>query len=116
MLDAIAALIPYLEGAVGCPAYARVPRERPDRFVTLQRTGGAAEVHGLIDRPTMAVQSWAPTETEAYDLAAAVDAAMLRAPDHVRNLMSCERNTLHDFPDPDSRLPRYQGLYELVTN
>lgn len=116
MLDVVEALRPYLAGAVGCPVYAKVPRERPERFVTLQRTGGPADVYGLIDRPTLAVQSWAQSDYEASCLAAAVDAAMHQAPDHVRNLMSCERNTLHDFPDPDSRLPRYQGLYELVTN
>lgn len=116
MLDVIAELIPYLRGAVGVDAYAEVPRERPERFVTLERTGGGAEVFGAIDRPTLAVQSWAPTNYSAFALATAVDAAMLAAPWHVANLMSCERNTLHNFPDPDSRSPRYQGLYELTTN
>lgn len=116
MLDAIEALRPYLADAVGVPVYAEVPRERPVQFVTIERTGGDAELFGAIDRPILAVQSWAESNREASRLAASVDEAMLHAPWYVQNLMSCERNTLLSYPDPDSRTSRYQGLYELVTN
>lgn len=116
MLDVIEALRPYLAEAVGVPVYAEVPRKRPEEFVTIERTGGDAEIFGAIDRPTLAVQSWAATNLDASKLAASVDDAMLYSPWNVENVMSCERNTLHNFPDPDSRSPRYQGLYELVTN
>lgn len=116
MLDVIGVLIPYLSETLGCEIFAEVPKSYPERFVTLERTGGSAEVYGLIDRPTLAMQCWAKTNHEAFTLASAVDAAMMQAPWHITNLMSAERNSLYNFPDPDSRMSRYQGIYELVTN
>lgn len=116
MLDVIEALRPYLSEAVGVPVYAEPPRDRPERFVTLERTGGASEVYGCIDRPTLAVQSWAPSNHQAFALASVVDVAMLTSQWSIENLMSCERNSLYNFPDPDSRISRYQAIYELVTN
>lgn len=116
MLDIVRTLREYLNAHLDCEAYAEVPRERPERFVTIERTGGGADEAGYIDRPNVAVQSWAPSNQQAYELAAQVDAILLAMPYQVANLARCERNTLYNFPDPDSRTSRYQGLYEFVTN
>lgn len=116
MLDIVSELVGYLSETIGCDAYAEAPRKRPEQFITIERTGGGEELHGLIDRPLVAVQSWGQSNYDASSLALIVDQAMLVAPNHITNLMSCERNSLYNFPDPDSRIARYQGIYELVTN
>lgn len=115
MLNIEAEVIAYLSANLDCKAYADVPRERPKRFVTVERTGGTQDLMQAVDRPTVAVQSWAETRLDAYTLADQVDGLMLRMPEATENVMGCARNGLYNFPDPDSRGARYQGLYELVT-
>lgn len=113
MGDIEATAIAYLTRALGVPAYAEVPRNRPDRFVTVERTGGGTE-RG-IDWPTLAVQSWAPSRHEASALARCVDEAMLAMPDEVPSVPSCESQSIYNFPDPDSGGSRYQGVYNLTS-
>lgn len=115
MIDVEGELIAYLKQVLNLPAYADVPKDRPPRFVTVELTGSSDDVHGAINRPSVAVQSWAPTTAEASELSRKVDDAMLSAPYIVHDLFSCERTSLVRFPDPDSRTPRYQGLYALTT-
>lgn len=115
MVDIELEVIRYLTESLDCTAYAEVPNPRPDRFVTVERTGGTQTLMGAVDRPIVAVQSWERTRREAERLSAEVDALMLAMPLDVMNVMGCDRNSLYNFPDPDSGQSRYQGLYELVT-
>lgn len=115
MLDIEAAVISYLSENLDCKAYASVPNPRPERFVTVERTGGRSEEQSAIDFPTVAVQSWDTTRLRAQRLASEVDALMAAMPFEVTNVMHSERNSLYSFPDPDSEQARYQGVYDLVT-
>ena len=102
-----AALVSWLPGALGVPAYADVPASRPPSFVTVERTGGSCSVG--VDRPALAVQAWAPTRAEASELALrARDALTLRCVAEVPQVCRCEVDGLYSFPDPDSRQARYQ--------
>ena len=94
--------------------YADVPKNRPDSFVTVERTGGGRDAYGLIDRPTIAVQSWAKTRYEAAQLANTVDAVMhsLVGYDGITSVVT---NTITNFPSSDG-VPRYQGLYEITNH
>lgn len=114
MVDVEAALVSHLAHEVGVPCYADVPRDRPDRFATVELLGSTEEVYGAIDHQTVAVQSWANTTYEASELARWIDRAMFMAT-NIGNVWHCERTSLARFPDPDSRTPRYQGIYVLVT-
>ena len=80
MLAIEATLVAYLYETLGVEAFAEVPKDYPDRFVTVERTGGSSEIHGAIDRPVVAVQSWAGSAFEAEELARQVDEALLDAP------------------------------------
>ena len=64
-----AALIAWLPGKVGAPAYAQAPDPRPESFLTVERTGGTATIG--IDYPTVAVRAWAGSAYGASDLALA---------------------------------------------
>lgn len=114
MIDIEAEIIAYLSGVLELPIVADVPNPRPERFVLVERTGGS-DLEKYVDCPTVAVQSWAPTRFEASTVSRDVDALLLDMPGEVLNVMSCERNSLYNFPDPDSRQARYQGVYEFIT-
>ena len=51
-----ATLIGYLRNELGVHVSASVPRDRPQRFVTVERTGGALDQ--FRDLPMFAVQAW----------------------------------------------------------
>lgn len=111
-MDAVYAAIAALR-STGVPAYADVPRERPERFITVERTGGGAS-DGL-DHPELAVQAWGPTNREAWLLMALADDEMRHLPMRCRDVMGVERESLAHWPDPDSRAQRWQGVYALTT-
>lgn len=101
-------LLDYLRSNLGgVPVHAAVPRGYTGgRLVTVERVGGGAD--HLIDHGVYAVQAWADTHADAYQLASDVRSALLEAPAHVHDLASTQVTSLYNFPDPDSRLARYQ--------
>lgn len=115
MMDIEATVIAYLTERLDCTAYAEVPNPRPERFVTVERTGGTQTLMGAVDRPSVAVQSWEASRAKAQALASTVDALMLSMPLEVENVFDCDRSGPYNYPDPDSRQSRYQAIYELVT-
>lgn len=88
------------------------PAEHPERFITVERTGGNATVHGLIDHPTVAIQCWAPTRTQAGDLASLLASVLARAPE-VPQVKQCSINSMANFP-LDGSHPRYQLTVDLT--
>lgn len=111
-MNAEAWLVSHLSERLGVPAYAEVPGDRPERFVTVERTGGSSEP--FRDLPTVAVQCWAQTRYEASEMARRSRDACLDYMDEP-GVSRVEVTSMYDFPDPDSRQPRYQLVVELVT-
>ena len=109
-----ATIISGLSEALQVNVYADVPKTRPAEFVTVERTGGGRDAYGLIDRPSIAVQSWSETRYKASQLANTVDAAMhsLVGYDGITSVVT---NTITNFPSSDG-VPRYQGLYEITNH
>ena len=112
--DVIEALRAWLSAATGLGVYAAPPEERPDSFITIERVGGGAE-RGR-DLPSLAIQTWAPTEAEAYELALEVrDLIMWNAAMEVASIAGSEVGSIYLLPDPESRTSRYQVDVDLVT-
>ena len=109
-----AVIMEHLNNA-GINATVHIPRPRPERFVSIERTGGNKS-NIVLDYPMITIQSWAKTRYDASELAASVDVVMLAIPNYYTNICSCTRNSLYYFPDPDSDQPRYQAVYDLVVN
>lgn len=104
-------LIGFLNAqALGAQALPEVPAERPDRLLTVERTGGAGDFR--MDRPTVAVQAWAPTLAEAQALMGAADRAIQARLADGRPVTSCRRIGFARFPAEGS--PRYQAVYSLT--
>lgn len=106
-------IIAYLSNVFDIETYADVPKEYPVRFVTVERTGGIRDSL-VIDRPMVAVQCWAETRRDAADFAYKVDDALRSLPAHNKRVTFARRNSLYNFPDPESKKPRYQLVYEFV--
>lgn len=97
---------------MGYSAYVRVPENRPERFVTVERTGGGVE--NLVDYPTIAIQTWAQTQAEAEEDASAIRmvALMGQLPEGVHSMRV--DSGPYKFYDEDSRTPRYQIVFDVA--
>lgn len=97
---------------VGVHVSTEVPKQRPKRLVTVERTGGPEGL--FVGSPTLAVQVWDVSRPAAGDLAQVV-AGVLRAAVVLPWVGRVNVSSVYHFPDPDSRVPRYQIVVELVT-
>ena len=103
--------IEWLDG-LGFDSYVTVPKNRPSRFVLVENLGGNVEDH--IDHPTLAIQTWADTDTQAKgDSFAIRDYALsLNLPSGVHSMRV--NSGPYKFYDEDSDMPRYQTLYDVT--
>ena len=90
-----------------------VPSTRPEKFVRIFRTGGAAE-NRVLERAQVTVQAWAEDTVSASGLA--IDCRMHLLENYtlmplVRSVT--ETGGLYFNPDPDTGIPRYQFTVEL---
>lgn len=108
----LAAVREYLQDECGVPCRVEVPAARPDRFMTIERTGGACSLG--VDRPIVAVQCWANSKAEAYILALTARESLINLPNEVSQICRATVESIYDFPDPDSDMRRYQLNLELV--
>ena len=111
--DVVAAVRSALAGALGVPCYCEVPEGRPQRFTSVERTGGATYLYK--DEPNLAVQLWAESDADAYALAMAARAALLDLWQLSPQVCRVVVGGTYRFPDPDSRAARYQIDVYLVT-
>ena len=97
---------------MGYNAYVRVPKDRPQRFVTVERTGGGVE--NMVDYPLIAVQTWAQTQAEAEEDAAAIRMVALvgNLPDGVHSMRV--NAGPYKVYDEDSMQPRYQVVFDVA--
>lgn len=90
---------------LGCPCYTLAPADRPKRFVTVERTGGACGA--IIDRPSLAIQCWAPTPVEAARLADTLSCVVLPSVYDLPDVGNFSVDSLYAYP-LDEDTPRYQ--------
>lgn len=113
MFDVERELVEWLPKKVGVPCAADVPDPRPERFVTVERTGGDTSLG--VDRPLLAVQAWAGSRLDASRLASAVATALVLDSWEIPQVCRCRVTSTYNFPDPESRQARYQLDVEMVT-
>lgn len=109
-----AALVEWLGDQLDCQVTQLVPSDRPTRFVTLQRTGGAMTTG--IDNPVIAVDAWAQTPFEASELALQVRELILYQAVEIPEIRHVDVGSGPYFsPDADSRQPAYRITFNLTT-
>ena len=105
------ALVAYLSRHLGCRVATDVPNPRPACLVTVDRTGGGKDSI-VIERPTVAVQCWAPTRSDAQALAQEAEDAMDALPE-TDWCYRASKNSDHYFPGEGDE-PRWQLVYDLA--
>lgn len=104
-------VVHYLDAELSVPVAGAVPANPPDKFVTVERTGGSA--NNKIRTATLAVQAWAKTIDEAANLCAEVTYAMeaIATKDEISR---CELNSSYNFTDTTTKHCRYQAVFDVV--
>lgn len=113
MFDIESALIAWARAELSVPCFAAPPRARPERFATVERTGGAASLG--VDRPVIAFQLWAKTNADAAALAGRLRRALTERVASIPEVCRVSVDGCSRFPDPDSRMARYQVVASFVT-
>lgn len=85
-----------------------VPGTRPEKFITLGRTGGETTQHQ--DRPQVAIQCWHKSRWEAEQLASKVKAWLYNSFAYHPNISLVEVAGSYEFRDPEGRQYRWQVL------
>lgn len=93
-------------------AFMDVPGTRPAEFVTVERVGGPEG--RVLGSPLLAVQVWAKDRWRAAELADTY-AGFMRGMEVLPWVARVDVSSVTNFPDLDSRSPRYQITVELVT-
>ena len=89
------------------------PPKTGNEFVTVERTGGG--VVDMVDRPSIAIQTWAKTETRAEEMANEIkELLMLGTLPYGVHHVSIDSGP-YPFWDESTRLPRYQIALDCVS-
>ena len=106
MYDVIADMCRYLHERLDVSVSATVPEKHPIEFITIERVSGGASLGE--DSPGLAIQTWSTTEQKAYELALTVRMLLLDLWEALPQITRVEVASIYNFPDPDTRKPRYQ--------
>lgn len=101
----------YLNEALAVPVYLEIPKDRPETYVTIEKTGSSRDNH--VNRATFAVQSVA---TSMYD-AMALNEAAKEAMDGaivLPEIAKAKLNSDYNFTDTTTKEYRYQAVYDIV--
>jgi hypothetical protein len=109
-------LCAFLAAETGEMVVADVPAKRPERLISLERTGGGID-DVIIGRPTIAFQCWEKSRVEASEFALQIVSVLTNAELVAEKLpaidyISIER--IYNFPDVESGQPRYQIVAEIA--
>lgn len=102
----------YLKTALApIPVYTEIPAERPQKFVTLEKTGGSRQ--NWIETATIALQCWSGSLYEAADLCRTVKAVM-DASIALDDIARAEYVSDYNYTDTAAKAYRYQAVYQVT--
>lgn len=101
----------YLTACLHVPVYTEIPKDRPEKFVTLEKTGGSRV--NLLDTATLAIQCWGTSLYDAAELCQTVIAVM-NAAVALDDVSSAEYVTDHNYTDTSTKHYRYQTVYQVT--
>lgn len=106
-------LIPFVAQHSGVPAHTLVPKNRPDEFVRVWRTGGTA-VNQALEEAQVTVECWGKTTIRAAQIAQKARGGFLRDLKSLKLVRGSQEVTGPYYdPDPDTGIPRYSFTIRL---
>lgn len=111
--DVEAMVVMFLATRLGVPVRTRVPNPRPDRFIRVWRSGGAAQ-NRVMDVAQVTVTAWSADSVDASELAREAQSALLNDHSNMTLVRSVrETGGLYSDPDLATGTPRYTFTVEL---
>ncbi len=104
-------ILEYLSEKLDVPVYMEEPDDRPDTYVTIEKTGSSRT--NLINHATLAIQSYAATMHEAAQLNETVK-EVLDASIELSSVSRAELNSDYNYTDTSTKRYRYQAVYDFV--
>lgn len=105
------AVIDYLKDSLNIEVYAEFPRDPPETFLIVEKTGSRREE--LIDFATIAIQAYAKSLYSAAELNLQVKVAM-ESIVNLPSVTSADLNGDYNFTDLSMKRYRYQAVYEIT--
>lgn len=116
MLNIEAILCDYLAKKTGIPTYVEVPANMPDRFITVERTGGGDTRTSISENPTVVIDYWGRSRADAHDMCDVGDTAVIAMRSRVKGVSNVKPLTacVH-YPDVLSGRERYESTHSFTT-
>ena len=102
-------ILNYLERNTGIPCYMEIPKEMPERFIVVEKTGSTRK--NWIDSATIAVQSYDISMFKAAGVNQKVKSSMLAMADTEASIVSVSLNSDYNFTDTSTKRYRYQAVF-----
>lgn len=103
-------ILNHLNSVLSVPAYMEIPKDQPESFVVLEKTGSGKR--NRLCSATFAVQSYAPTMYAAASLNEEAKAAMESAVE-LNEVTSVALNSDYNYTDTASKKYRYQAVFDI---
>jgi len=98
----------------GWEAFGSIPKDKPDQFVVVERTGGPSD-NVRIDRPDLTIRFFCKDDADlAGDVAKDTDTKIRLEFVNQLNVSKVERNSLMRLDDLIIKWPTYMGYYSFV--
>ena len=110
--DILAVLRSALEGACGVPVMTEVPEQRPERFVSVFRSGGF-RTDVRYDHSRITIWAWAESEAEAYALINKARTAMDGLPTMYADVSATSESSTR-VNNHTSGHRRYESIWSVV--
>lgn len=105
-------LIKKLGECLSYPVFAEIPKKYPSNFYVLEKTGSSMENH--IKSATVAIQSYATdSKYGAARMNEELKDIMLWEIYNLPEITNLELNSDYDFTDTDSKIYRYQAVFDI---
>lgn len=99
----------YLDYHLSAPVYISVPKDKPDEYFVMEKTGGG--ISEKIRQANITVQSYAKTMYKAASLIEEANAAMLDGLISLDQISDVQMNGSYNYTDTTTKKPRYQSVF-----
>lgn len=107
-------LYEYLKSCtdLSAPVYMEVPKDLPERFYLIEKTGSRLTNH--IYQSTFTIQSYAPTLYEAAEQNEVIKSLMLDGFLDEPEVANVSLNSDYNYTDTQSKIYRYQAVFDIT--
>lgn len=99
----------YLNNELTTPVYLEIPKAKPSKYYTIEKTGG--DIENKIIKSNIVIQSYGKTLFEAASMNETVKGLMLDGLVTLDSISRVELNSDYNYTDPTTAIYRYQAVF-----